>query len=78
LWFIISCEEFFLTNEWKLCMILGFRHHVNKIFILPGCYATKICSKLRMFRDNLSVPSSRVMQFKKTIWTVQETIIANT
>ena len=66
-----------MTNEWKLCVISGFRRRVNKIFALPGCYVPNIYSKLRTFRDNLPVPSSRVMQFKKTFCTLQEAIIAN-
>jgi hypothetical protein len=59
-------------------MISGFRRRVNKIFALPGCYKTNICSKIWSFRNTLPVPSSGVMQFKKTVWTVQEAIIANT
>jgi len=37
---------------------------MNKIFALHGCYATLIRSELPTFRDNLSVPSSRVKQSK--------------
>jgi len=38
---------------------------VSGIFALLGCYAVQIRNYLPMFRDNLSVPSSRAKQTKK-------------
>jgi hypothetical protein len=39
-----------------------FRPGVNKTLTLPGCYAAGIVTYLLTFRDNLSVPNSRVKQ----------------
>ena len=45
--------------------ILGFRRDVDEIFALLGYYAV-LCGKcLPTFRDNVSVPSSRVKSNKK-------------
>jgi hypothetical protein len=43
-------------------VILYFRRIMDKIFALLGCCA--ICSEFPTFRDNVSVPSSRVKQSK--------------
>ena len=41
-----------------LCVISGFRREVYEYYSLLGCYAKR--NSLPMFRDNLSVPSSRL------------------
>jgi hypothetical protein len=41
-------------------LILGFRRDVDEICGLLGCYAASCGSCLQTFRDNVSVPSSRV------------------
>ena len=41
-------------------MILGFRREVDKKGALLGYYAASSTNCLLTFRDNLSVPSSRV------------------
>jgi hypothetical protein len=45
----------------------GFRRHVNEFFALLGCYAGLIGIYLPMFRDKVSVPFSRINQFKKVL-----------
>jgi hypothetical protein len=46
-------------------MISGFRRDVDEICILLGYYATSSGNPLPTFRDNVSVPSSRVKKSKK-------------
>jgi len=41
-------------------MISGFSHHIDEICPLLGYYAAYSGNSLTLFRDNLSVPSSRV------------------
>jgi len=41
-------------------MISGFNHKVEEIFPLLGYYAAYSGNSLTLFRDDLSVPSSRV------------------
>jgi hypothetical protein len=41
------------------CVISGFRRDVDEICALLGCYAASSGNPLPMFRDNISVPSSR-------------------
>jgi len=41
-----------------LCVISGFCHRVNEIFIFLGYDVALISSSLRMLQDNLSVPSA--------------------
>jgi hypothetical protein len=43
-------------------MISGFHRSINEICALLGFYAAQNRSFLAAFRDNLSVPSSRVKQ----------------
>jgi len=43
-------------------VLSGFHRGVNEICALQGIYAEWIDSVLPMFRNNLSVPSSRVKQ----------------
>jgi hypothetical protein len=45
-------------------MISGFCHNANEIFTLLEFYTTLIGSLLPTCQGNLSVPSSRVEQFK--------------
>jgi hypothetical protein len=42
------------------CVVSSFRRCVNEIFTLLGYYAAQTGSKLPTFRDDLSIPSSRV------------------
>jgi hypothetical protein len=46
-------------------VISGVRRGVNEIFALLEFYTDYIGSYLPMFRDNISLPSSRVKQSKK-------------
>jgi hypothetical protein len=46
-----------------LCLISGSRRDVGKICVLPRYYGALSGSYLPTFRDNLSVPSSRVKRF---------------
>jgi hypothetical protein len=51
-------------------MISGFHYHVNEVCTLLESYTALIGSLLPVFRDNLSVLSSRVKQSKKySSWT---------
>jgi hypothetical protein len=46
-------------------MISGFRRDVDEICALLGCYAAPSGNLLATFRDNESVPSSKVSKSKK-------------
>jgi hypothetical protein len=46
-------------------VISGFRHNVDEMCALLGYYAALCGSSVPTFRDNLSVPSSRVKKSKK-------------
>jgi hypothetical protein len=48
-----------------VCVSSGSRCGANEILAVLGCYAALVGSYLPTFRDNLSVPSSKV---KQTIW----------
>jgi hypothetical protein len=57
----------------KMCSIAGLRGGVNGTCALSRFYATQCGSLLPKFRDNLSVQSSRVEQYKNialTSWAV--------
>jgi hypothetical protein len=58
-----------LTNKVSLnvntTIISGFRRDVDEICALLGCYAASNGNPLPTFRDNVSVPSSRVKKSKK-------------
>ena len=49
-------------------VISGFSHDVDEIFALLGYYAALSGSPVPTFRDNLSVPSSRVKKSKKKVF----------
>jgi hypothetical protein len=49
----------------NISVISGFGHNVHEICALPGYYAALNGTSVPTFRDNLSVPSSRVKKFKK-------------
>lgn len=56
----------------KVSINMELRLHINtpesfspQVFGLLGYYAALIGSLLQTFRDDLSVPSSRIKQFKK-------------
>jgi hypothetical protein len=48
-----------------LCVISGLPRDVDEICALLGCYAASSGNPLPTFRDNVSVPSSRVKKSKK-------------
>jgi len=52
----------------SICMISGFRCEVDEICALLGYYADYSCNSLPTFRDNLSVPSVRVMILDPWRW----------
>jgi hypothetical protein len=47
------------------CVISGFRREVGENCALLRCYAACSGNSLQMFRDNLSVPSSKVKVLSK-------------
>jgi hypothetical protein len=56
-------HNYILTQCEKLCVISGFRRKVDEICSLLGYYAAYSSNSLSTFRDNLSVPSSRVKEY---------------
>jgi hypothetical protein len=46
-------------------MISGIHHEIEEIYALLGYYGAYSGNSLPMFRDNLSVPSSKVNKSKK-------------
>jgi len=56
-----------LWQQKGICMMSGFCHDVNEIHTLSEFYAVQNGSFLPMFQDNLSGPSSRLKQSKKSI-----------
>ena len=50
------------SKLYRTYAISGFRRGVNEIFGLPRCYAAFTGRYLPTFRDNLSVPFSRMKQ----------------
>jgi hypothetical protein len=48
-----------------LSMVSRFRRDVDEVCLLPGYYAASNANPLPTFRDNVSVPSSRVKKSKK-------------
>jgi hypothetical protein len=56
-----------LWEQKRICMMSGFRYDVNEICNLSGFYAVQNGSFLQTFQDNLSGPSSRLKQSKKSI-----------
>jgi len=62
------CITHFKILKWctvTQCVISGIRHEVEKICALLGYYRARSGNSLPMFRDNLSVPSSKVNKSKK-------------
>jgi hypothetical protein len=71
----VSCAVYTLLgfkSQIRVTCILGvisdFRHDVDYICALLGCYAALSRNSVPTFQDNVSVPSSRVKKFKKNIW----------
>jgi hypothetical protein len=54
-----------IGNYSKPSVISGFRRHVDDICALLGYYAALNGNPLPTFRDNLSVPPTRVKKSKK-------------
>jgi len=48
-------------------VISRFRREVDENCALLGCYAASSGNSIPTFRDNLSVPSSRVQESKKNV-----------
>ena len=55
-----------LWEQKRICMMSGFRHDVNEIHTFSRFYAVQNGSFLLTFQDNLSDPSSRLKQSKKS------------
>jgi hypothetical protein len=53
------------SDEHINCVISGFRRDLDGICSLLGCYAALGGGFIPTFRDNLSVPSTRVKKSKK-------------
>jgi hypothetical protein len=62
---LIAFHSSVLLDSFVVCLISGFRHDVDEICFLLGYYTALSGSSLPMFRDNLSVSSSRVKKSKK-------------
>jgi len=68
-------------GRWKevhftgLRVITHFRREVHEKYALPGYFAASNCNLLQTFRENLSVPSSRVMKMGPTV--LHETSVRN-
>jgi hypothetical protein len=60
-----------------LCVIAGFRRGADEICSLLGYYIALNGSSLPTFRDNLSVPSSRVKKYKKKASFLDRGVIYN-
>jgi hypothetical protein len=56
-------------NAEKCVVVSGFSRDVDEICAPLGYYTALIGSSLQTFRENLSVPSSRLKMSKKTSWT---------
>jgi hypothetical protein len=54
-----------LLKIYQTCVISSFRCEVDKIAALLGCYLAYNGNSLPNFLDNLSLPSSRVKNYKK-------------
>jgi hypothetical protein len=55
------------SNLVKRSVISGFRRDVDEMCALLGCYAVLSGNPLPTFRDNVSVPSSRVKKSNETM-----------
>jgi hypothetical protein len=58
-----------------LAVISGFRRDIDEISALLGYYATSNGNHLSTFRENVSVPSSRVKTSKKKVIGCLETSV---
>jgi hypothetical protein len=54
-----------ISKLFTISVTSGFRCDVDEIWTLLGYYAASSSNPLRTFRDNVSVPSSRVKKSKK-------------
>jgi len=81
IWHIQHCMAKGLKNlkNVRTFMISGFRRETDESCALLGNYAASSGNSLPTFRDNLSVPSSRVKNKKKKIWPIccPETSVRN-
>jgi hypothetical protein len=59
--------SFTMRNFKEFCVISGFGGEVDVNFALLGCYVASSGNFLPTFRDNLSVPSSRVKNLSFSI-----------
>ena len=69
--FLVQCDSYTVKKYETtacLCVISGFHRDVVEIFALLGYYAALNGSSVLTFRDNLSVPSSRVKKSSSTSW----------
>jgi hypothetical protein len=57
---ILACD---LLSTASVFVISGFRRDVDEIFAILGYYAALSGNSLPTFRENVSVPSSRVKKF---------------
>jgi len=62
---ILNLLGLYPENHSLTCVISGFLGALNVNCVLLGCYAASNVNFLPMFRDNLSVPSSRVAPILK-------------
>jgi len=72
-WNAVVLQNIVAISAWHVRKILhtyvisDFRRGVTDIFAFLRCYAAYIGGYLLTFRGNLSAPSSRVNQYKKTL-----------
>ena len=57
-------DQVLYKTGYSVCVISGFRRDVDEICVLLGYYAALSGNSVPTFRDNISVPSSRVKKSK--------------
>ena len=66
-----SEESVSIRGQDILHLISGFRHEVDEICAVLGYYVAYSGNSLPTFRDNVSVPSSRVKESKNGFLTIE-------
>ena len=61
---VLLQKRYTLPTEYILCAVSGFRRDVDEICALLAYYATLSGSYVLTFRNNLSIPSSRIKKSK--------------
>jgi len=79
-----AAENVKQTDRLHLCVIWGFRHDVDEICCLLGCYAVGVVIPHRSFGKKLSVSASKVKKSRRLSWSLKlwpigcpETLVRN-